>query len=71
VPARIIELNRSHQLVADLAHLIEANPDNPLATALIEQLYESALLQEGLHPNPADMIARIEQIMAAAVGKHA
>lgn len=66
VPARIIELNRSNRLIADLAHLIDTRPDDPLAAALIEQLYESALLQEGLHPNPADMIARIEQIMAAA-----
>lgn len=33
---------------------------------LIEQLYENALLLEGLHPNPADMVGRIQALMEAA-----
>jgi molecular chaperone HtpG len=32
----------------------------------MEQLYESGLLIEGIHPNPADMIPRIQQLMEAA-----
>jgi len=31
-----------------------------------EQLYESAMLLEGIHPNPADMVPRIEALMEAA-----
>jgi molecular chaperone HtpG len=33
---------------------------------VIEQLYESALLVEGLLPNPADMVGRIQLLMEAA-----
>ena len=39
----------------------------PLSHAIIEQVYESALLVEGLHPEPASMITRIQEIMEAAV----
>jgi molecular chaperone HtpG len=66
VPAQIIELNRGHQLVANLARMVEEQPSNPLIAPLIEQIYDSALLLEGLHPNPADMVSRIEQLMEAA-----
>jgi molecular chaperone HtpG len=66
VPPRIMEVNRAHPLVADLARLVENGQDEALAAALIEQLYDSALLLEGLHPNPADMVGRIQQLMEAA-----
>jgi molecular chaperone HtpG len=66
VPAKLLEINRSHPLIADLARRLEANTDDPLAAALIEQLYDSALLLEGLHPNPADMVGRIQRLMEAA-----
>lgn len=63
VPKRILEVNRSHPLVADLAHLIASRPDDPFINLAIEQLYESALVQEGLHPNPAQMLPRIQQLL--------
>ncbi|MFO7168545.1 MAG: molecular chaperone HtpG [Chloroflexota bacterium] len=66
VPPKIVEINRGHPLIANLAKLIESGADDALANALIEQLYDSALLLEGLHPNPADMVGRIQQLMEAA-----
>jgi molecular chaperone HtpG len=66
VPPKILELNRSHRLIADLARLIDERPADPLIAAIIEQLYDSALLIEGLHPNPADMVGRIQLLMEAA-----
>ncbi|MDZ4719387.1 MAG: molecular chaperone HtpG [Roseiflexaceae bacterium] len=69
VPAKIIEVNRSHPLIADLARIIENGGDAALDEALIEQLYDNALLVEGLHPNPADMVARIQALMEAAARK--
>ncbi len=68
-PKRILEVNRRHPLIADLAHLVTSEPDNPLVQLGIEQLYESALLQEGLHPNPADMLPRIQQLLEIAAGQ--
>jgi molecular chaperone HtpG len=66
VPARMLEVNRGHALVADLARMIEQGEQPELSAALIEQLYDNALLVEGLHPNPSDMVARIQTLMEAA-----
>jgi len=40
--------------------------DTVLLDDVAEQLYESAMLLEGIHPNPADMVPRIEALMEAA-----
>jgi molecular chaperone HtpG len=69
VPKRILEVNRSHPLVAHLAHLVANQPDSDLINLSIEQLYDSALIQEGLHPNPADILPRIQQLLTLAAAQ--
>ncbi len=71
VPKKILEINRQHPLIESLARLVEAQPDSPVINMSIEQLYDSALVQEGLHPNPAHMLPRIQELMmlAAQTGK--
>ncbi len=64
VPRKVLEINPRHTLLVKLSALPD---DSQLAPLLIEQIYENALLIEGLHPDPADMIGRIQQIMAAAL----
>jgi molecular chaperone HtpG len=66
VPKKILEINRRHPLIVNLTHLLEVQPGSELVDAAIEQLYESALVQEGLHPNPVQMLPRIEQLMLLA-----
>lgn len=66
VPPKLLELNRGHQLVADLARLVEEQPDDALIGLLVEQLYDNALLLDGQHPNPAAMVARLQALMEAA-----
>ncbi|MHB8626147.1 MAG: molecular chaperone HtpG [Aggregatilineales bacterium] len=61
-PKRILEINPRHPLIRNLSAL----PDDVLRGAVIEQLFESALLLEGVHPNPADMVPRIQALMEAA-----
>ncbi len=68
VPKKILEVNRNHPLIANLARTLHNQPDSELAALTIEQLYDSALVQEGLHPNPAEMLPRIQRLMALAVG---
>jgi HSP90 family molecular chaperone len=63
-PKKVLELNPRHPTLAGVSN---RSADDPLAQAMIEQIYESALLIEGLHPDPASMIPRIEQLMAAAL----
>jgi molecular chaperone HtpG len=64
VPKKVLEINVQHALLVGLA---QHDAADPLSTAIIEQVYESALLVEGLHPEPASMIARIQEIMEAAI----
>ena len=64
VPKKVLELNPKHAIMGKLLSL-ENGSD--LQKALIEQIYESALLLEGLHPDPASMVSRLEQIMSAAL----
>jgi molecular chaperone HtpG len=70
IPKKIMEINRGHQLMADLAALAHNGRNDALLDASIQQLYESALLVEGLLPNPAEMAPRIQMLMEAAV-RHA
>jgi molecular chaperone HtpG len=70
IPKKIMEINRGHQLMADLAALAHSGRNDALLDASIQQLYESALLVEGLLPNPAEMAPRIQLLMEAAL-RHA
>jgi len=60
VPKKILELNPSHTI---LKQLITKESDSDLQTQIIEQIYESALLVEGLHPDPSSMAPRIQKLM--------
>jgi HSP90 family molecular chaperone len=66
VPKKILELNPSHIILKNL--LQESNLE--LQTAVIEQIYDSALLVEGLHPDPSSMASRVQQIMEAALARN-
>jgi len=41
--------------------------ESPVSAIIIEQIYEDALLIEGLHPDPAAMVDRIQQLMQAVL----
>lgn len=63
---RVVEINRRHPVIRDLALALQHDAMDALVPAMIEQLYENALLVEGVHPNPAEMVGRIQEILAAA-----
>ena len=66
VPKKILEVNRSHSLIMDLSELTRKKPQDELIDLSIEQLYENALVLEGLHPNPAAMLPRVIQLIELA-----
>jgi molecular chaperone HtpG len=66
IPKKILEINRSHPIMNDLSELVREKPDDELINISIEQLYENALVQEGLHPNPAAMLPRVIQLIELA-----
>jgi len=67
IPKKLLELNRSHVMIANLAHMVAHSSDSALLDVAILQLYDNALLLEGIHPNPADMVERIQTLMETAV----
>jgi molecular chaperone HtpG len=69
VPKKILEINPQHRLISNLVGLLAENAPAELLDLSIEQIYENALLLDGLHPNPAEMVARIESLMEAATKK--
>ena len=62
VPKKVLELNPSHVMLKDLL-----KTDGDLQTIIIEQVFDSALLVEGLHPDPSSMAERVQRIMEAAL----
>ena len=66
MPKQILEINRKHPIIANLARLISEKPETDLIDTSIEQLFDNLLLVEGLHPDPTAMIPRIQQLIEAA-----
>jgi molecular chaperone HtpG len=64
VPKKVLELNPRHPIVAKLSSL---DDNDELGQEIIEQIYDSALLIEGLHPDPASMLPRIQDLMEKAL----
>ncbi len=64
VPKKILELNPAHPILKSLG---EADAD--LQKMVIEQIYDSALLVEGLHPDPSSMMARVQKLMEMALNR--
>jgi molecular chaperone HtpG len=64
VPKKVLELNPRHPIMVRLNALSKEDPLNPL---VIQQIYEDALLIEGLHPDPASMISRIQKLIEKAL----
>jgi molecular chaperone HtpG len=69
VPKKLVEINRTHPIITDLAKTLNKPLGSELVDLSIEQMYDSALVQEGLHPNPADMLPRIQRLMAMALNR--
>ncbi len=65
IPKKILELNPAHPILKKL-HKTE---NAALQNAVVEQIYESALLAEGLHPDPSSIVPRVQQIIEAALEK--
>lgn len=67
LPVKILELNPRHPIMHNLEGLIKSN-NTALVDTVIEQIFETALLQDGIHPDPAAMATRITLLMQAATG---
>ena len=68
LPVKALELNPRHPLMHNLSHMLESDTRNPMIDLVAMQLFETALLQEGIHPDPAAMAERLNMLMQAATG---
>lgn len=71
VPPRILEINPRHPLIRKLSSLTASPIEDALTELVIEQLFENMLLLEGLHPDPTQMVPRIESLLETATGAKA
>lgn len=65
-PARILEINPRHPIVRNLAAQLSRQGNSALVEDSINVMYESALLADGIHPDPATLVRRIQSLMEAA-----
>ena len=65
-PQKILEINPNHPIIIELAGIKGINPVRDL---VIEQLYENALIAEGVQPNSADLVKRVNKIIEVALKK--
>ncbi|MFW5691800.1 MAG: molecular chaperone HtpG [Chloroflexota bacterium] len=68
LPVKILELNPRHQLLHNLHMMIAQDQSPAMVDAVVEQVFETALLQDGIHPDPAAMAERLTLLMQAATG---
>lgn len=68
LPVKILELNPRHPLLHNLSGMLAQDSDNPLVNIVVEQVFETALLQDGIHPDPSAMAGRLNLLMQAATG---
>ncbi len=68
LPVKALELNPRHPLMHNLGGLVSAGDDEALVDAVVEQVFETALLQDGIHPDPSSMAERLTLLMQAATG---
>ena len=68
LPVKAMELNPRHPLMHNLSGMIAAGGADELIEAVAEQIFETALLQDGIHPDPSSMAERLTLLMQAATG---
>jgi molecular chaperone HtpG len=65
-PKKVLELNPRHPIIMRL-NVIPV--ESELSQMVIEQIYENALLIEGLHPDPVGMIPRLQKLIEEVLQK--
>jgi molecular chaperone HtpG len=64
IPKKVLELNPRHPVILKLSQSVQ---DGELTDLVINQVFDSMLLIEGIHPDPPAMIPRIQALMEYAL----
>ena len=63
IAKKIMEINRKHRLIQNLAKMNENTDYQQLVEKIALQLYENALMQDGIVSDPTSMVPRLNEIM--------
>ena len=63
IQKKIFEVNKDHKLVRNLLKVYKANSKDDYITDVVEQLYDSALLQDGTLDDPHNLISRLNRML--------
>jgi molecular chaperone HtpG len=63
IDKKVFEVNQDHKLVRNLVKVFKKNPEDEFIIAVTEQLFDSALLQEGSLEDPHKLIQRLTQTL--------
>jgi molecular chaperone HtpG len=65
-PARILEVNPRHRVIHNLLRHLGQNAEGPQVQTLIQVLYGNALMADGIHPNPAEFVRQVQNLLELA-----
>lgn len=60
---KIMEINRKNQMIQNLARMNENPGYQPLVEKIVQQLFENALMQDGVIFDPLSMVPRLNELM--------
>ncbi len=63
-PEKVLEINPHHPIIIQLSKISGVSQ---LRTTIVEQIYENALIAEGIQPETYTMVNRINELMLAAL----
>ena len=60
---KIMEINRKHRMIQNLARMNENPSHQPLIEKIVNQLFENALMQDGVVYDPTSMAPRLNELL--------
>jgi molecular chaperone HtpG len=73
IAKKIMEINRKNRTIQNLARMNENPAQQSLVEKIVQQLFENALMQDGVVSDPVSMVPRlnelIEELTKATLGE--
>ena len=63
ISKKIMEINRKHRMIQNLARMNETLSYQPLIEKIVNQLFENALMQDGVVYDPTSMAPRLNELL--------
>lgn len=69
LPKRVLEINKHHRLIQQLAKIASDDPQAPFMETACEHLFEGCMLLDGYLSDPHKLVERMNQVLADAAEK--